>query len=337
VTDTNGCVMQACETISSPLPIALAGSTSPETCGGSNGSIDLAISGGTGPFSTTWSNGSSLEDPSGLVEGGYTVTVTDANGCIADTTLLVSGSPMLEITAATTDNLCNGAGDGSVDLTPMNGTAPFTYAWSNGEATEDITGLIAGTYSVLVSDASGCSWSDTLIIDAPTALVVTADVLVHGNGYNISSPGASNGAIALSVSGGTAPYSYAWSNGAWSAGVNALAAGTYTVLITDANGCTTTMTFTLTDPDGLAMPTGFSPNGDGANDAYVVQGLDGYSSRQLIVFNRWGNVVYESPNYANNWTGENNEGEQLPNGTYFVILRLNEGAETHQNYVDLRR
>ncbi|MBL8001371.1 MAG: choice-of-anchor L domain-containing protein [Flavobacteriales bacterium] len=337
VTDTNGCTVQACETITSPLPIDLGANTSPETCGGSNGSIDLTINGGTGPFGTTWSNGSTLEDPAGLVEGSYTVTVTDANGCSADTTLVVNGSPMLAISALSTDNLCNGASDGAIDLTPMNGTAPFSFVWSNGDATEDITGLAAGTYSVLVSDASGCTWSDTLVINAPPALEVSADVLVHGNGYNISTPGGSNGAIALTTTGGTAPYTYAWSNGPSTAGVNALAAGTYTVLITDANGCTTTMTFTLTDPDGLAMPTGFSPNGDGANDSYVVQGLDAYSSRQLIVFNRWGNVVYESPNYRNNWTGENSEGEQLPNGTYFVILRLNEGAETLQNYVDLRR
>ncbi|MFT3886412.1 MAG: gliding motility-associated C-terminal domain-containing protein [Flavobacteriales bacterium] len=84
------------------------------------------------------------------------------------------------------------------------------------------------------------------------------------------------------------------------------------------------------------LPTGFTPNGDGANDAYIVRGLEAYPDNELTVFNRWGNVVFQQLNYRNTWRGENREGDVLPNGTYFVILRL-DGSSTLQNYVDLRR
>jgi gliding motility-associated-like protein len=162
-------------------------------------------------------------------------------------------------------------------------------------------------------------------------------VFQYANGHNVSAPGSTDGMITVTPSGGTAPYSFAWSNGATTSSVNALAPGTYTVLISDANGCSILLSFTLDEPTVLAMPTGFSPNGDGANDAYVIQGLDAFASNQLVVFNRWGNVVYERLNYRNDWTGENSQGDPLPDGTYFVILTMKEGASTMQNYVDLRR
>ena len=85
------------------------------------------------------------------------------------------------------------------------------------------------------------------------------------------------------------------------------------------------------------MPTGFSPNQDGSNDAYVVQGLDGFPNNHMIVVNRWGNTVFDQLHYRNDWRGENQQGEALPNGTYFVTITINEGEQTLQNYVDLRR
>jgi gliding motility-associated-like protein len=85
------------------------------------------------------------------------------------------------------------------------------------------------------------------------------------------------------------------------------------------------------------MPTGFSPNEDGANDFFDIRGIDGYAQNLFTVLNRWGNVVYEHPNYSNQWKGENNQGETLPDGTYFVILSINDGTRTLQGFVDLRR
>jgi large repetitive protein len=111
----------------------------------------------------------------------------------------------------------------------------------------------------------------------------------------------------------------------------------YAVTITDANGCALQLQFELTGPETIGMPTGFTPNGDGQNDVFIIHGIEGFPENQLIVFNRWGNVVYDQLNYRNTWSGENQQGEQLPNGTYFIILRLGSDAANLQGYVDLRR
>jgi gliding motility-associated-like protein len=249
----------------------------------------------------------------------------------------VNGSATLQASGQAVNNACADAADGSIDLTLLSGATPYSFTWSNGATSEDLTGLMADTYAVVVTDASGCTWNGSFDITAPLPISAESQVLEYANGFNVSAMGSADGQITVSPSGGTAPYSYAWSNGAITATANALAAGTYTVLITDANGCSIALSFILVQPTDLAMPTGFSPNGDGANDSYIIQGLDGYASNQFVVFNRWGNVVYDRLNYRNDWTGDNSQGEQLPDGTYFVILTLNEGAKTLQTYVDLRR
>ncbi len=337
VTDTNGCTTQACFDLLAPAPIQLTATSTDATCGASNGGIDLEVSGGSGAYAYAWTGGAQTQDLQGAAAGDHSVTVTDANGCTADTTLTITGTNSLLGELNTTTLLCADANDASIDLTLLNGTAPFTYAWSDGSTTEDLNGLGEGSYTVNVSDANGCTWSDSTLIVGPAPLVVDTQVYVYPNGTNVSASGASNGHITLSVSGGTPPYAYQWSNGATTAQVNGLAAGTYTATVTDANGCSVQLSFTLSEPDDLAMPTGFSPNGDGSNDTYVIHGIEAYPNNQFIVFNRWGNVVYEQLNYRNAWAGENTEGERLPDGTYFIILRLNEGAMTMQNYVDLRR
>ena len=114
-----------------------------------------------------------------------------------------------------------------------------------------------------------------------------------------------------------------------------LTAGSYVISITDANGCMKDSTIVLTQPDDLALPTGLSPNNDGANDAYVILGVSEHPDNTFVVFNRWGNIVYEKNNYNNEWTGTNTDGEELPDGTYFVVFTA--GDREFATYVDLRR
>ena len=337
VVDTNGCSAVFCTDLIAPAQLGLNATTVDALCGGINGSTDLSVNGGTAPFTYIWNNGINSEDLTGVPAATYTVEVTDVNGCSVDTTIVVNGSANLQASGASTDNACANAADGNIDLSLLNGTAPYSFIWSNGAISEDLTGLAADTYTVSVVDANGCGWNGSFTITAPLPMNMDSMVFEYSNGYNLSSNGSDNGIITVTPSGGTAPYSYAWSNGATDATVNGLAAGSYTVHIIDANGCSTLLSFNLDQPTDLAMPTGFSPNGDGANDAYIVQGLDAFATNQLVVFNRWGSVVYERLNYKNDWNGENLQGELLPNGTYFVILRMNEGSMTLQNYVDLRR
>lgn len=265
------------------------------------------------------------------------VTVTDANGCSTDLLVEVEGSPGVIAQLLTADALCHGDASGTVDLDVISGSTPFAFQWMHGATTEDLQQVAAGEYTVVVTDAAGCVWTGSATVSEPTLLDVEGDLSQHANGYAVSGIGSHDGSITLTILGGTAPYTYQWSHGPTTANVHGLGAGTYTVTVTDANGCVRTMSFTLESPSDLVMPTGFTPNGDGSNDAYVIQGLDGHPENRLVVFNRWGNVVYERVNYRNDWRGENLRGELLPEGTYFVILTLKGLDRGMQNYVDLRR
>jgi hypothetical protein len=212
--------------------------------GAATGEVDLTATGGTAPYTYAWSNGATTQDIINLVAGTYTVIVTDDNGCVdsLSATITEPAAP-LALTATTVDVLCHGAATGEVDLTATGGTAPYTFAWSNGATTEDITGLIAGVYTVVVTDDNGCVDSLSATITEPAAplalTATTVDVLCHG---------AATGEVDLTATGGTAPYTFAWSNGATNEDIINLIAGTYTVIVTDDNGCVDSLSATITEP-----------------------------------------------------------------------------------------
>src|SRR6185369_16922752 len=137
------------------------------TCGQSNGSVDLTVTGGTGPFVYVWSNGAITEDIALVASGSYTVTVTDANGCTAVLTATLTDAPAQTLTETHVNTTC-GQSNGSVDLTVTGGTGPFVYVWSNGAITEDLAAVAAGSYTVTVTDANGCTAMLTATLtDAP--------------------------------------------------------------------------------------------------------------------------------------------------------------------------
>ncbi len=337
VVDANGCVSEACVSILAPTSIAANTLATNAGCGEPDGTVDLSVSGGSAPFTYAWNNGAQSEDLIGLEPGSYQVVITDANGCTATSSGEVNGTPALVGTAITSPVDCHGGTSGMIDLQLSSGTQPYSFAWSNGSTTEDVSNLAAGIYEVTVTDAIGCTLFNTYTIEQPTAITIDAEVSTFANGYNLSGYGTQDGSIMVTVDGGTLPYSLLWSNGAVSASISGLAAGPYTLEVTDANGCILSLTESLTEANDLVMPTGFSPNEDGANDFFDIRGIDGYEQNLFTVLNRWGNVVYEHPNYSNQWKGENSQGETLPNGTYFVILSINDGTRTLQGFVDLRR
>jgi gliding motility-associated-like protein len=236
--------------------------------------------------------------------------------------------------------LCAGSANGSIDLTAAGGAGPYSYLWSTGDTIEDLANLGAGTYIVTVVDANQCSKSDTATLTEPAPIAVSLTSTVHNGGYNVSVYQGTNGDISTTVSGGTAPYAYFWTNGATDQNLVGLTAGNYTVEVTDSSGCKAIATIKLTEPFEFAMPGGISPNGDGFNDVFVIHGLDIFADNSLKVFNRWGDEVYAVSEYKNDWGGINKNGDLLPDGTYFVILKVKTATDeekTLTGYVDIRK
>jgi len=253
VTDANGCTATATAVITQPAA-ALAATTTQVmiACfGGNTGSVNMTPTGGTAPYTYVWTGGSTAQSAIGVPAGTYTVTVTDANGCTTTVTATITQPQApLTLTNTQTNVSCFGNSTGAINLTPAGGTPAYTYLWSNNATTQNLTSLPAGTYSVVVTDANGCTANASVTIIQPqTGLTVTTtqtNVLCFGN---------STGAINATPSGGSAPYTYSWSNGATTQNLTAIPSGSYTVTVSDANGCTATATVIITQPAAALAAT----------------------------------------------------------------------------------
>ena len=235
ITDDIGCEVSTGDIVIYNEPGDLDVTTdvvSDEVCSNGEGAIYVSTTGGTAPYSYSWSDGSTSEDNLDLTAGSYTLTVTDAVGCLIEITESVDNtSGTLEIDNALVTNEVCGNGAGAIDMVISGGTAPFTYTWSSGETTEDISGLSAGSYDFIVTDVNGCEQMMTVEVlndagDLAQSFVLTAETC-----------GGSDGSIDLTVTGGTAPYTFSWSSGETTEDISGLSAGTYSCTITDNAGC----------------------------------------------------------------------------------------------------
>lgn len=318
-----------------PCVLTFNNTITPVTCNGqSNGSISMSITGSPGPYSWNWSRvspagtgmgtGTSI---SGLSAGTYNVTVTAPGSCSGTFTAVVAQPNPLTVTPSVTNYACFG-GTGTINLTVTGGNPGYTYAWSgSGSGSNPRTGLLAGSYTVTVTDTKGCTATATATVTGPlTALSLSSTKT------NVSCNGGSNGSINLSVSGGTPGYTYAWS-GAGS-GTNPrtnLAAGTYIVTVTDANGCTTTLTETITQPPILTIsltknnptcpPAGNPPvNADGSIVVTATGGTPQYDVS-------WSGPLSGNPAGKEITTsGGNYTISNLVAGTYTVTVTDNNGC-----------
>ena len=244
-----------------------------------DGSIAIAPTGGFPPYNSYYfdMNGIAV-NPTAVPAGDYQVLVVDSSQCETLDTISVLGPPSLSFTTSITNVSCNGFNDGSANITAQVATPPFTYLWSNGDTTQTIINLFAGSYSFLVTDSSGCLFSDTIFISEPDMLVVDS-VLIN----NVNCFGGSNGSIDISVLGGTPFYSYLWSNGSTSEDVFSLSSGSYFVMLTDSNGCTTTSnTYVITEPTqiqnvAVVTPVSCFGGNDGSIDITTSGGIPLYS------------------------------------------------------------
>ena len=245
ITDSLGCTFNISVTLTQPLaPVSIASSIFNVSCfGGSNGRIDVVFNGGTAPYTFVWSNGATTQNITNLIAGNYTITVTDQHGCVLIETYTITQPNPLQITWSVDNVNCFAGNDGAIDLTILGGTAPYSYIWSNSQMTQDANGLIAGTYSVLVTDAKGCFADSTITVTEPAV-----PLSVTENHVNVLCFGDLTGSINITVAGGTPSYDYLWSNGSVLEDLINVAAGLYSVVITDSLGCTISISITITEP-----------------------------------------------------------------------------------------
>ena len=202
-------------------------------CFGLSGSIDLEVSGGNNSFSYLWNTGATTQDLTDIPAGTYSLTLTDAPSCeLTFMNIVVTEPDELDASIDVLDVDCNGNDNGQIAITPIGGTAPFTYDWSNGTSDAVNDDLSPGTYSVTITDANMCTiFREDLIVGEPDVLAANA------SSTNESTPGANDGTASANPVGGNPPYFYLWSNGLNTQDIDNLAAGPYTVTVTDNKNC----------------------------------------------------------------------------------------------------
>ena len=414
ISDPFGCsVVSAPYTITAPIPLVLDASAmvvTPTSCVANTGTISgLVITGGVNP-QVQWSNNQNTLNLTGLAAGTYNLTVTDDQGCSQALTVSIvqNNAPVLD-----TQNMVIGTAhcsqaDGSVSgITVSGGTPAYTYAWNTtpAQATLNVTASQGGTYTLTVTDAQGCSDTETIAIaNAAAALVNDANLQVIQPTCLV--PGSINGLLAT----GNGPFTYTWTNTSQTA-INPtnLSSGSYDLTVTDAFGCTTTygpvvldqpvgpiadfswtpsvpnigqiinfadnsigtninawnwlidtavfvgqapqyafdaeglynVTLMISDANGcmdtitqvisiygqVIIPNVITANADGINDTFEIQNLK--PETKVLILNRWGDVVFESTNYQNDWGGKDVSGQDLVEGVYTYLINTPENKQYH--------
>ena len=299
ISDGNGCTATEQVVVGTPdeLTVAIAGDF--DVCAFTSADLTTGVAGGTEPYAYAWNTGATTANLKQQPAGTYEVTVTDANGCTATATLEVAPPVALTASATFTEPVCYGP-NGTIDVTPAGGAAPFDYAWvpnvSTGASAQDLPG---GTYVVTVTDANGCEATASVTLDdTPPIAIATTKVDVTCNAD-------ADGEIDATVIGGTAPYGFVWDNGATTEDLADLAPGTYVLTVTDARGCEATATVEIVEPDALEVTL------------TVVQPVCAEDGGTLTA-----DITGGTPAYSFDWGTEGRPNEQtisnLPGGTYAV-------------------
>lgn len=328
-TDGNGCTKTATASVGNiNAPTALASVALGIACNGGQGTIQVNVAGGSAPYSYNWSTpGGVGQSMAGIAAGSYTVTVTDAKGCIATSIVQLTQPDSLSLSISSQNTQC-GIYNGSALITLTGGTSAFTYSWSNGTNSittvgqSTATGLSPGDYTVTVTDANGCSRmaSTTVELIPSDSIKITPaqQTIILGN------------SVAISVSGAV---SYTWSptSGLSCTNCSSLVATPttttiYTVTATGINGCEVTAMITITvkspcsgNESDVFIANIFSPNNDGKNDVLSIEG-NGLTNIYWAIYDRWGNLLFETFDKDHGWDGTK-KGSPMDPGVYVYYLK----------------
>jgi gliding motility-associated-like protein len=275
ITDDNNCTVNSSYTITQPVqPLTLSISQVNVSCtGSSTGFINLNAVGGTFPYTYSWSTGATTEDIFNLPIGTYSVLVTDANGCTSTSqTTITEPNQGLSISATQTNVSCYGGTNGIINIQSQGGSPSYDYLWNNGLTSSTISGLPIGTYTVLVTDSLNCSQTMNVTITQPQEALAQTN-----NSINLVCLNDPTGSIDFSVTGGTPAYNYLWSNGETTQDIDSLASGDYTVTVTDNLGCILITTITVEDPIDpmLINPLVSNVTCHGGDDADIILTITG--------------------------------------------------------------
>jgi hypothetical protein len=285
------------------------------TChGANNGTINITVLGGASPNAFAWTKDgdplfiSTVEDPANFGPGTYHLSITDAlgtnlimdeNGNVITINVTITEPPVLTAAGSGTNISCFNGSNGTAAVVANGGTTPYSYLWSNGATTSSINGLVAGNYTVTVTDANGCTATSYYNVSQPPALNVTVT----------GTTASCNGSATANVTGGTSPYTYLWNNGATTQSISNVPAGAYSVVVTDVKGCTKSGAFTITGNSPINPITALVHVScfGGSNGSITVTGAGGIAPR---TYNLNGST-FQANNVFNN----------LPAGSYVVGVK----------------
>ena len=268
----------------------------------------------------SWSNGESTQSIIVTVTGSYTVTVYNEFGTQSvpsdPVDITVLEDPVLNLLSKS-DILCNGETSGSIEVIATIGTSPYAYEWDSGQTGSGITNMGAGSYQVITTDANGCQDTLNETINEPNALVIDESIT------HPTCDESYDGEAEVSISGGTPGYTIQWSNGSTGERAEELGPGTINVEVTDENQCQVNESYSLNviNESCIEVFEIITPNGDGYNDTWVIEGIEIYPNATVQVYDRWGKRVYYSQGYPQQWDGIH-EGKVLPMDSYHYIIDL---------------
>lgn len=287
VTYSDGSTGTASATLTAPPSIVQTSMVNTVSCfGGNNGAIDLTASGGTAPYTYNWAHGPTTQDVTGLSVSVYPVTITDFNSCKLTANITVSGFVAINGTTTVTNVTCSGLSNGSIALTPSGGAGNYSYAWNSGESTKDLNNKAAGTYTVTITDGNTCTRSFSATIGSSAAMAASLTAKTDVKCINTPS-----GTATVNLTGGTGNMTFCWSTGAGPCASQVpnptnLAAGTYTLIATDQNGCTATVSNIVI----ANAPSALTVSGTGTSAPCFGQAT---GAIDLTVGGGWSNYTYQ--------------------------------------------
>jgi gliding motility-associated-like protein len=332
ISDNNSCELQLTFEISEPEQISLSLSSLDNSCYNSNdGMASVSTSGGVEPYQCLWSNGANNPDIENLEAGFYSVGIKDANGCYVQAEIEINEPEQIIISANKSDILCKGVDSGEIEF-DVSSVLDYTLNWEDGFTGLYRAELGQGEYNVTVLDENGCTNSAKVRLTEPEKYFdfdYESAPLTCNQSHDAS-------ILLTSMEEPGYLYEYQWNDGISDADRYDLDAGVYTVTVTNSDGCTLDKNIEITSVENecIIIPNLVTPNGDGANDSWVIENIEMFPDVTVKVFNRWGQLLFESQGYNEPWDCTY-QGKKLPVSSHVYIVDLHNGTEPLQGIVSI--